>query len=386
MSTDSGFSSLKTRRIVPFVGLSAHLGRGVQRVAIDAIIGRARSLPRKVRDLDAAALSRIMGRTVTTVSVIGGDAVTSSRARLALTGNEVADTVFVKMPAETAATRLIGELGRLAHTEVRFYEELSAELAGVPKSYGSAFDALTGRYVLVLEDLPPEQCEFPDTLHPLSPDKASLVCQRLAQLPATFWNRLPVRRGTGPLGWIYSASGDHTSLLTGTLLESSARKLAGREDIPVERGRFIDENYRAVAQLIDTPPHTVMHGDAHPGNVYFRNGEAGLLDWQAVRRGHPSRELAYTLVISMTTADRQANERELLDDYRQALAAGGGPELDRGDLWDRYRQAALYAYVATLITAAMGGMQAEAIALEGLRRGLAALDDLETVPLLQKAL
>ena len=174
MSTDSGFSSLKTRRIVPFVGLSAHLGRGIQRVAIDAIIGRARSLPRKVGDLDAAALSRIMGRTVTTVSVIGGDAGTSSRARLALTGNEVADTVFVKMPAETAATRLIGELGRLAHTEVHFYDQLSAELAGVPKSYGSAFDALTGRYVLVLEDLPPEQCEFPDTLHPRRPDKASV--------------------------------------------------------------------------------------------------------------------------------------------------------------------------------------------------------------------
>ncbi len=75
--------------------------------------------------------------------------------------------------------------------------------------------------------------------------------------------------------------------------------------MPVERGRFIAENYGAVARLIDEPPHTVMHGDAHPGNVYFRNGEAGLLDWQAVRRGHPGRELAYTLVTSMTTADRR---------------------------------------------------------------------------------
>lgn len=146
------------------------------------------------------------------------------------------------------------------------------------------------------------------------------------------------------------------------------------------------ENYRAVARLIDRPPHTVMHGDAHPGNVYFRNGQAGLPDWQAVRRGHPTRELAYTLVTSMTTADRQASERDLLDDYRRALAAGGGPELDRGDLWDRYRQGALYACVAPLITAGMGGMQAETIAMEGLRRGGAALDDLETVPLLQKAL
>ena len=68
-----------------------------------------------------------------------------------------------------------------------------------------------------------------------------------------------------------------------------------------------------------------MHGDAHPGNVYFRNGEAGLLDWQAVRRGHPSRELAYTLITSMTTADRQASERELLDEYRRVLAGAGGP-------------------------------------------------------------
>jgi aminoglycoside phosphotransferase (APT) family kinase protein len=28
-----------------------------------------------------------------------------------------------------------------------------------------------------------------------------------------------------------------------------------------------------------------MHGDAHPGNMYFYGGKAGLLDWQAVRRG-----------------------------------------------------------------------------------------------------
>ena len=31
-------------------------------------------------------------------------------------------------------------------------------------------------------------------------------------------------------------------------------------------------------------------------------------------------------------------------------STGGGPELDRDDLWDRYRQAALYPYVAALIT------------------------------------
>ncbi|MDT5184512.1 MAG: hypothetical protein QOI29_2670 [Mycobacterium sp.] len=73
----------------------------------------------------------------------------------------------------------------------------------------------------------------------------------------------------------------------------------------------------------------------------------------------------------MTTTDRQASGRELLDEYRRLLASAGGPDLDRDELWDRYRQRALYAYVAALITAGMGGMQAEDIALEGLRRSVA---------------
>ena len=88
----------------------------------------------------------------------------------------------------------------------------------------------------------------------------------------------------------------------------------------------------------------------------------------------------------MTTADRRTNQRALLDTYRSALAASGGPELDRDELWDRYRKGALYAYVASLITAGMGGMQAEQIAMEGLKKGVAALEDLDTVALLEKAL
>jgi hypothetical protein len=365
-------------RVPPAIGLTAHLLQGVQRVATDAVAGSARAMPRSVADLDADYLSRLLGRSVTSVSVIGGDAGTSSRTRLALAGRDVPDSVFVKMPARTAATRLMGELGRLGETEVRFYAELSAELSGVPRCYGSAFDGLTGRYVLVLEDLPADECEFLDTLHPIDPDKASLLVELLARLHARFWNRVP--------GWVYTASGDDTTLLTGSLLKNSSRKLAERTSIPADDSRFLAENYRAVAALTDAGTHTVMHGDAHPGNVYFRNGEAGLLDWQAVRRGHPGRELSYSLITGMTTDDRQTHQRALLDVYRGALAAAGGPELDREELWRRYRQAAQYAYTAAVITAGMGGMQDEGIALEGVRRGVAALEDLETVSVLRSYL
>lgn len=367
--------------LVPTINLAAHLGRGVQRIATDAVVGPIRALPRRVTDLDAAYLSTLMAAPVTSMQVVGGDAGTSSRALLKLTGTGVPETVFVKMAAETAATRLIGELGRLGHTEVRFYRELAPHLADVPNCYGGDFDALTGRFVLVLEDLAADgPCEFPDTLHPISVDQAALIVELLARLHATFWGKADNYR------WVYSASGDATSLLTGTLAGASVKKLAGRTDIPVTDGRFIIENYRAAATLIDRSPTTIMHGDAHPGNVYFRNGKAGLLDWQAVRKGHPCRELSYTLITGMTTADRRAHQRDLLDVYRSALTAAGGPALDRDNLWGRYRQGATYAYVATLITAGMGGMQDDTIALEGLARSVAALDDLDTVSQLQRYL
>lgn len=369
--------------VAPVFGLAAHLGRGMQRIATDAVFGRARAIPRHIGGLDATYLSGLLGRRVTSMSLLDGDAGTSSRARLALTGADVPSSVFVKMPAETAATRLMGELGRLADTEVRFYRELSGRLEDVPACHGATFDPVTGRFVLVLEDLAAADqpsCEFPDTLHPLDPDRAALIVELLARVHATFWRRLD------PYPWVYTASADATSLLTGALANASVRRLEGKTSIPVRTGQFINDNYRAVATLIDRGPHTIMHGDAHPGNVYFRNGKAGLLDWQAVRRGHPSRELSYTLITSMTTDARVESQRELLDVYRAALHAAGGPEIDRDELWQRYRQAALYAYIATLITAGMGGMQDESIALEGLGRAVSALEDLDTVYALKASL
>ncbi len=246
--------------IAPVAGLAAHLGRGVGRIATDAAIGRLRSMPRTVGDLDALTMSQLTGRVVTSVTVLGGDAGTSSRTRLALTGEGVPATVFVKMAAETVATRLMGELGNRADTETRFYRQLAPQLTGVPLCYGSQFDPWTGRFILVLEDLADlsnlsvAPCEFPDTLHPIDPDRAASVVELLARLHATYWERLPAQAGRGPLGWLYTASADSASMLTGPLLKTSSRRLAERTDLPLERGQFINEHYRAVAALVDVLP------------------------------------------------------------------------------------------------------------------------------------
>jgi Ser/Thr protein kinase RdoA (MazF antagonist) len=376
-----------SNRGVTALRLGAHLGHGVQRLATDSMLSGLRAFPRQVEELTAEALGRVMGRKVESVSILEGEAGTSSRARLALTGTDVPETVFVKLSAATAATRMLGELARLGETEARFYKQLAPALGdGVPRSFGSDFDPLTGRYLIVLEDMTTSPCEFPDTLHPLSTDQMALLVEVLARLHGTFWGKLPAKSGGGgEFGWLSAPSEDPANLLTPALMKMSARKLADRTAIPIESGRYLWEHYQAATVLVDAGTHTVLHGDSHPGNTYFRAGAAGLLDWQVVRRGHPSRDLSYTLVLGLPTVARRAAERDLLDVYRRALHSAGGPELERDELWTRYRQAVTYAFVSPLTTAGLGGMQTEAISMEGLQRAVAAIEDLETVAALRQS-
>jgi hypothetical protein len=368
--------------------LGAHVGHGVARLGIDAALARVRPFPRRVADLTPAVLSRLVGGTVESVTFLDGEAGTSSRARLALTGPGVPESVFVKLSAATATTRMLGELARLGETEARFYRQLAPELGdGVPVSHGAQFDAVTGRYVIVLEDMTTSPCQFADALHPLDVDQMASLMEVLARLHGTFWGRLPEKPGApGEFGWLIAPSTDSVNLLTPPLMKMSAGKLVDRTTLPIESGRFLWENYQAATGIVDAGPHTVLHGDSHPGNTYFRDGGAGLLDWQVVRRGHPSRDLTYTLVLGLPTLERRAAERDLLDVYLTALAASGGPELDRDDLWTRYRQAVTYAFVSPLTTAGLGGMQTESIALAALEQALAAIEDLETVAALRKAM
>jgi Ser/Thr protein kinase RdoA (MazF antagonist) len=237
--------------------------------------------------------------------------------------------------------------------------------------------------VIVLEDMTTSPCQFPDTLRPLDNDQMGQLIECFARLHATFWGRLPEKScGGGHFDWLIAPSSDPTNPITPKVMRMSARRLAARTMIPVYTGRFLWENFQTATEVIDAGPHTVLHGDAHPGNTYFRDGCAGLLDWQVVRRGHPARDLAYTMILGMRTDDRRAAEHDLLDTYRQALAANRGPDLDADELFARYRQAALHPYVSALATAGLGGMQADDVAVEGLRRAIAALEDLDTVRML----
>nr|WP_165964946.1 hypothetical protein [Mycobacterium eburneum] len=73
------------RRVPPLLALAAHLGHGIARVTTDAALRGVRTFPRRVADLDADTLTGILGRRVTSVTVLDGTAGTTSRARATAT-------------------------------------------------------------------------------------------------------------------------------------------------------------------------------------------------------------------------------------------------------------------------------------------------------------
>jgi hypothetical protein len=350
----------------------------VGRVGVDRVRRRS-GLPTHASALTPAHLSTILGREVTSVRPLDGTSGTTDRSRLAVTGPGMPGSVFVKTAAVDTGTRLFGGLARLGEVEVGFYREVRPGLdLEAPDLVGASFDARTGRFVIVLEDLAARGAVFCDTLTRLTTDQTAQVLSQQARLHGATAQRMP------SASWLGTNSGDAFLPLIAAGLPRLADKVAVRapELAATPDGTRLLRGYRRWAADLDTGPQCVLHGDPHPGNVYLLDEGAGLLDWQAVRRGHPLRDVTYHLVLGMTVPDRRAHERDLLAHYTAELAAHGGPAIHPDEAWRQHRRMAAYAYVAAMFTSGLGGLQNADIADAGLRRSSAAIADLESAALL----
>jgi hypothetical protein len=348
----------------------------VGRVAVD-LVPTGSGLPARAAELTPAQLTVLLGRPVLASEPVGGTYGTTDRSVLRLTGPGVPQTVFVKTAARDLGTRLFGGLARLGEVEVGFYRDLRPRLdLEAPAVLGSRFDARTGRFVIVLEDLAARDADFVDTRTPLSADQVAGALSTLARLHA---GTVSAARP----GWLTTNSADALLPLVSAVLPRLARTVAERDrSLVADGGAGLLRSYRRWAPVLDQDAFCILHGDPHPGNLYLLGEGVGLLDWQAVRLGHGLRDATYLIVLALEADARRGAERDLLAHYCDVLAAHGGPALTRDDAWRRYRQMAGYVYVSTTFTCGLGGLQGGEIAEAGLRRSVAAVDDLGTVPLL----
>jgi len=138
--------------------------------------------------------------------------------------------------------------------------------------------------------------------------------------------------------------------------------------------------------LAEQDRFALLHGDYRLDNMLFYPdaGRAAVVDWQTLGVGLPARDLAYFTATSLRPELRSAIEKDLVDEYYQALSGFGVTDYDGETCWRDYRLGMPQA----LLISALGFAFATAtdrgddMVLTMLSRGCRAIRDLGTLDLI----
>jgi hypothetical protein len=234
--------------------------------------------------------------------------------------------------------------------EACFYRDV-ADVSGVRtlRSVYADVDAATQHGVIITEDVVAQGATFLDALSDYTPEQAAESLEQLAELHAATWCH-PAYAGAP---WL-------ASRMDGYLERRGLKEIRENFGGPIGAGvpdgaRDAERLYAAYGRLAavvpGVEPWSVVHGDAHVGNVFLDGaGRPSFLDWQLVQRGPWYLDVGYHLTSALTVAERRRHERELLRHYLERLAAAGVEPPSWDDAWDGIRRGVLHGFYLWAIT------------------------------------
>jgi hypothetical protein len=341
-------------------------------------------IPVEVDDVTPAWLSDALGVGITAVEVVTRHSGTTGRARLAVTYADTSQSsLFVKLaPFDERQRRFVDAAG-LGTAEARFYRDVAREVpVRVPAVYHAAIDD-AGRYVMVLEDLVASACRFPSPRDADIAEVTGRIVDELALLHARYWED---PRLAGELTWV--SDGHRLSFGGGgPFIQRAVDRFA--DDMPPAFRRlgelYVAETPR-IAELFETGPSTLAHGDPHVGNLFVDGDRPGFYDWGMVMRRAGMWDVAYVICNGLPPEVRRAHEFDWIASYRDRLAASGA-YLDADAAWKQYRLFAVYAWSSATSTAGVGSRwQPEEYGRHGMEAATVAVEDLDSIGLLESLL
>jgi hypothetical protein len=317
------------------------------------------------------------GVVVDSVTVQLRDDGTNRRARLGLTysAGDGPATVFVKAvdPDYKAMVKLTSGLlhePRLFNSKV----ELPVEH---PRVYAAVVDEGDEDFMLVMEDLVARGADPRDSTRPYSVDEVANGVRGLARMHGRFWGHPGERPELSWLEPFVPWDGMQYAPLPAAFEALGDDAPASVRALTIES--LLEDVWKPYVRTLTVGPTTLLHGDAHVGNTYrVPGGDVGFLDWQVARRGNFSLDLGYFLQGAVTTEDRRAHERDLIEVYRDALGLPAG-ELPSSDaIWLHYRASVAHGLTLWLVTASAGAWQRRDVSVTLAKRYAAAFEDLQT--------
>lgn len=235
--------------------------------------------------------------------------------------------------------RLGKRLALYSRREFEFYRFVAPRMAQAPAAqcYDTAFDATSGGYHFLMEDISATHTHSRNPVPPSTPDCERIV-ECLARLHAAWWN--DARLGTDFGKPFLDEQGSKRII---SIAPHTHRLLAFLGDrASASRRKVLLDLCAAVPELLQRQaagPLTITHGDAHGENFLFAPGstDCRLIDWECWEVGPATDDLAYMMAVRWFAQRRQLLEQKLLRRYHEALVAAGVADYSWDSCWSDYR-------------------------------------------------
>ena len=293
------------------------------------------------------------------------------------------NTLVGKFPAEDETARAMAGARGAYYAEVMFYRHLAdRSTMRTPTIFANEISEDKQLFVTLMEDLAPS--EPGDQIIGENRDRALAAVKEAAKLAASFY-------------------GDK-SIVDADYVMSNARADGGAmgQDLlqqfwPVFLDRFgdsIDESCRAFGDLYVQNhmrfvqrykgPTTLAHADFRSENILFNGAQLCTVDWQTVSELSPLADVAYFMGGSVEIEHRRAWEKELVEEYREELAAQG-VALSADDCWEQYREQSMHGLMITILGACFSeaGERSDLMFTKMIQRHLQHCVDLDAAALLK---
>lgn len=301
------------------------------------------AVPSGVDDVTPRWLSDAIGRRVTDVRTeqIAMDSGFSSWLyRAHLSGDDVPDSVIVKLPAEGDAGQAMAALGGYAR-EVAFYRDVAGMApVGTPHVYVAESAVDSADFVLVLEDM--QHWDNADHLAGLSMQRARGCIAALAGMHA--WSLDPTNAPS--LKAFSSIDTPLTHDLLPAAFAPAWRVFRDKTSAPISSGvarfaeHFVELAPRAMTVL--SKRSMLLHGDIRADNLFFDGDRMKVVDFQMACKGAGATDIGYLISQGLPTEVRSGKDEALLREYLDALAANGVTDYPFDEAWRDYRFAVAY--------------------------------------------
>jgi hypothetical protein len=337
--------------------------------------------------LTEALSSRHPGVRVSGVEVLGSSERTNHHLRLRLAYEVRAgapDTLFCKLPPRDPAHRARIGAGGMGAREVHFYGEVAPSLSMRAPVCSFAATEPDGSFALLLEDLAARGAAISDGSWAVP---GRLVPAALAELAELHVRYESPERLAAVAPWATQPRGKTPDFVIQTLRHVIAHCRDRLSDAYLAVAALYVDHGDAIEACWDAGPRTLIHGDAHIGNLFLDGERVGFLDFGMAKIGTPLRDVSFFLTMGVESGDRRRDERAWIQHYLDARRALGGSAISFEDAWLAHRLHAAYTVIASFLSLVPPyNTEARRMFTASFRgRAMAAIEDLDSVGALRTA-